>query len=119
MTSAIGSIVYVWRKKGWPLREVVAMWIRAGRSPDLGKIDWLHNEGRTQADEFWATSARREYDEATNWYCVYGCCVVIWGSGKRGNMGGHGPAGCPCDDLDEPRNLARGPIPERTDEGKE
>lgn len=113
MSSAIGSILYIRRKHGWPLREIVAMWVKAGLDRRIGLIDWLHPEGRTQGDNFFSAAARRMYDEATNWYCVEGCCVVIWSQGK--NVGGYGTPGCPCDEMDEPRDLSRGPIPASPD----
>ena len=110
--SAIGCIWYIWRGDRWPLHEVIGMWRAAKRSPNRDTTlatDIFGGEDTTTARFFFAAAARR-YDEATEWYCVNGCCVVIWGHGKRGNMGGYGPAGCSCDDLDDPRDIARGQI---------
>lgn len=108
--SAWSCIWYIWRGDRWPLREVIEMWVAAKRSPKRDRtlaMDLFGGEDTTTARFFSAAAARR-YDEATDWWCVNGCCVVIWG--KRGNMGGYGPAGCPCDELPDPRDLARGPI---------
>lgn len=100
------SIYHVWRRQGWPLREVIDMWREAGEK-DFEGPGFLGFK-RTHASEFFLLAADREYAEATNWYCVNGCCTVTWG--KRGNMGGFGPAGCSCGNLDDPRDIERGPI---------
>lgn len=111
--SGPACIHYIWRNDRWPVREIVQMWRDAGESARLGEIGPLLGEPRDQVSEFFALTAHRRYEEAVDWYCVNGCCVVTWG--RRGNMGGYGPAGCSCDDQDEPRDLARGPIPTSRD----
>ena len=52
---------------------------------------------------FFSLSAHRQYEEAEKYICIYGCCSVLWLNGK--NLGGLGPAGCPCDDMADPRDL--------------
>jgi hypothetical protein len=100
-------IVYVWRNEGWTLRETVDMWRESGRTFKPGGIDFL-GQPRDRVGEFFVLNARRALEASENYACIYGCCTVIWRNGK--NQGGMGPAGCPCDDMDDPRDLARGPL---------
>lgn len=79
---------------------------------------WLTSKGgedsilggeKTRGVDFYSKCAHRSHEEAVHYACVYGTCTVIWHP-KRGNMGGMGRPGCPCDDMDDPRDLERGPL---------
>lgn len=82
--------------------------IDAWRSSEAGGKMFLGFE-RNRAMDFYSKCAERMYDECTNYACVYGQCTVIWHD-KRGNIGGMGVPMCPCEDLDDPRDLERGPL---------
>lgn len=64
-------------------------------------------------EDFVMKAAHRKYEECTTYLCVNGCCSVDWHP-ALGNIGGAGPAGCSCDDLDDPR----GPNPRLLSDGK-
>jgi hypothetical protein len=91
-------ILYARRTYGYSFADLIGYW-------NAAKVLCPSDPGT----EFFAPLAHRSYEESTNWYCVNGCCVVIWDA-KRGNQGGYGPAGCSCDNLNDPRDIARGPI---------
>ena len=87
----------------YPYLVVTDLWYRdwkksnptaAGKAfPFLAKTPW---------DGWYMHLADRAYKQATYYKCVNGTCVVIWHK-TRGNMGGSGPAGCSCDEMDDPR----------------
>lgn len=83
---------------GFPLRDLKVMW---DSSESSDKPGFLGME-TTKAVDFYGKCAERCYDECENYICVYECCTVWWHP-KRGNQGGFGPAGCPCDNLKDPR----------------
>lgn len=82
--------------------------IRAWRDAEAGTDSVLGGE-KDKAEDFFYRCAHRSNEEVIEYQCVNGCCVVLWHP-KRGNTGGYGPAGCSCDDLDDPRDLERGPL---------
>lgn len=69
---------------------------------------WTPESVQAMADEasdvmsLATAAAHRKYGECERYLCVEGCCVVEWHP-HLGNTGGMGPAGCPCDRLDDPR----------------
>lgn len=97
-----GSILYVRRHYGWPLRECIEMWKQAERDYLPGATGFL-GYPQDVTDIFFSMNANRQYEEAEKYTCVYGCCSVLWLNGQ--NLGGFGPAGCPCDDMADPRDL--------------
>lgn len=69
--------------------------------------EWGYEE--TKTGNFYYRLAHRSSEESVQYDCVYGTCTVIWHP-KQGNKGGMGRPGCPCDDMDDPRDLERGPL---------
>ncbi|QWY84031.1 hypothetical protein SEA_A3WALLY_224 [Microbacterium phage A3Wally] len=69
--------------------------------------EWGYEE--TKIGSFYYQLAVRADEESTYYACVYGCCTVIWHP-KHGNKGGAGRPGCPCQNMDDPRDLERGPL---------
>lgn len=77
---------------------------------DYGYLEWLsEDEFRRMWDEvsgdhreFIRAVVRCKNDECVAYRCVNGCCVVLWHP-HFGNTGGMGPAGCSCDDMEDPR----------------
>src|SRR5690606_28850229 len=57
-------------------------------------------------ETFFATVARRMCDECGTSVSGEGCCSVRWHP-DRGNGGGAGPADCPCQELDDPRDVTK------------
>lgn len=51
--------------------------------------------------EFYAQLEDDRLTTADYYACAEGSCTVIWHNGR--NIGGMGPAGCPCEHLDDPR----------------
>lgn len=91
---------YARRQYGYPWLYLVRTW-RAARP--TGRKSVLGRElGRL--DEFFAALIERSHVEARLYTCVNGSCSVIWHP-RRGNLGGGGPAGCSCDELEDPRDL--------------
>lgn len=85
-------------------------WIlQAYRSAEASEESTVLGSPVTRAVDFFSKCARRADDESVLYRCVFNACTVQFHP-KRGVTGGWGRAGCPCDDLDEPRDLERGPI---------
>lgn len=100
-------IFYAKREYGYSLRSLWAVW-RVSKAEDRP----LFSDSRfphTRTVDFFSRVAGRAHDDSEIYQCVNGCCTVIWHP-KRGNTGGMGPAGCSCDDLQDPRDLVRGMI---------
>lgn len=101
-----GCLLHARREYGYSWRELVSAWRRAKARPDESVLGLFP---RSKAVEFYSALARRSHDEAVTYRCIEGCCSVWWHP-FRGNLGGAGPAGCPCDERDDPRDLSLGPI---------
>lgn len=69
-------------------------WSKESRRTFLGTEE-------TRVEAFFYDLAGFNYDRAEKYRCVEGCCLVEWLDGR--NQGGFGPAGCPCDALEDPR----------------
>lgn len=98
-------VIYAHRRYpfGW-------LWlINAYRKAEDTGVDTILGFPKDKAVEFFSACAGRAHDESEQYRCVYGTCTVIWHP-KMGNRGGMGRPGCPCDDMDDPRDLKRGPI---------
>ncbi len=98
---------YVRRSYGWSFPVVRELWAKAEReySPTSHRAAGLLRElgfKQTVSDQFFQLAAGKMNDESDAYYCINGCCVVLWHP-VRGNHGGWGPAGCSCDNLDDPR----------------
>jgi len=102
----VTSVIYLRRKYGIPARDLLKAWL-AARGAEAKDDFWGFPRGPIEAMFLYA--ADRMYDECVTYRCVNGCCSVLWHP-RRGNVGGAGPVGCGCDDLDEPRDLAFGPV---------
>ena len=96
-------IFYAKREYGYSLRSLAKIWkvSRAEDSSIFGKFP------RTRTLDFFSRVADRAHKDSDIYQCIYGTCTIIWHP-KRGNTGGMGPAGCPCDDMSEPRDLITG-----------
>lgn len=62
-----------------------------------------------KVDDFMDKVIQRDHESNVNYRCIFGTCTVIWHP-KRGYIGGFGAAGCQCDDMEDPRDLQKGPI---------
>lgn len=101
------SIFYARKHYAYPWHELTSMWLVAKTME--GSRDTILGDKLTQVGAFFMLLAERQYEESQNYACVYGRCIVIWHP-RKGNLGGVGRPGCPCDDMKEPRDLVRGPI---------
>lgn len=99
ITRKWGCILHGKRHYGFPVRDLISMWAEAKDA--VKRPDPIFGDTMTDAAEFFSRCAHRRDEEADNYRCVYGTCVVIWHQGK--NIGGYGRAGCPCDNMDDPR----------------
>jgi len=95
-----------WGRKyyGYSWLWLIKAWITAKPGKDR-----LFGGVQDKTGNFFEKLAHRSHEEATLYACVYGTCTVIWHP-TRGNMGGGGRPGCPCDDMEDPRDLNRGPL---------
>jgi hypothetical protein len=101
------SIVYLHRHYGYTYPELREMYRESVAAYKPGRKNFFGFEDKDVTGMYEAC-ADRQYDEADKYVCVEGCCTVLWHNGR--NIGGGGPAGCPCDNLRDPRDLARGVI---------
>lgn len=84
-------------------------WLFKAWRNSTGGQDKVFGGTKTRTEDFYSQCAHRSYEECVLYACVFGTCTVLWHP-TRGNVGGAGRPGCPCDDMDEPRDLERGPI---------
>lgn len=110
------SIYYAHKADGFPYRELVSMWNSSvleaqvnGYKSTGGFLGKLLERDYPETSTFFRKVAHLMHERADTYRCVYGCCSVIWFNGH--NKGGGGPAGCPCDDMKDPRDLEYGPLP--------
>lgn len=101
-----GYLEYVARVYGFSFVECRELWNEAeqtfrDRTQTNELVRDLGFKNRV-SDQFFFLAASKMNDESEQYYCVNGCCIVLWHP-KRGNHGGFGPAGCSCDELDDPR----------------
>lgn len=94
-------IVYARREFRYPWGYLIRTWMQVRATGRKG----VFGQELTRMDEFFAVIIDREHAEARIYTCVYGACSVIWHP-LRGNLGGGGRPGCPCEALDDPRDLA-------------
>lgn len=108
----ISCVIYAKRHYPYSWRTLLGDWKAA--SGEVGTRCSIVGDEITQADAFFARLAERRFDESVQYACIYGCCTVIWHP-TQGNTGGMGRPGCPCENMDDPRDLQRGPILSRGD----
>jgi hypothetical protein len=101
------SVIYLHRTYGYSYRELVQMTVQAKREFDPNKRDEFF-EASNANEQLFMISARKQMDESDQYACVNGCCTIIWSRGKY--AGGMGRTGCPCDEMDDPRDLLRGKL---------
>lgn len=98
-------IFYGRRHYGFEWSWLVKTWINA----EGGKERLAFPGIQTKAENFFQQLAHRASEEEVPYACVYGTCTVLWHP-TRGNTGGWGRVNCPCDNMDDPRDLERGPL---------
>lgn len=98
------SIFYARRHYGFEWSWLIKTWFAA-----KGGKDRVFGGVQSKTENFFQQLAHRSSEEEVPYACVYGTCTVLWHP-KRGNTGGIGRPGCPCDDMDDPRDLERGPL---------
>lgn len=101
------SIAYLHRNYRFPVRDLLVMYRQSVAEWVPGSENFL-GFAENDVSGLYERCAHRRYEEAERYVCIEGCCTVLWHNGR--NIGGAGPAGCPCDLLDDPRDLTRGPL---------
>lgn len=96
-------VVYAKSAYGYSWRDLIRTW---RESSDQSRESFLGMPIDRGVD-FFSRLADRQGEECTTYTCVYGCCWIEWHP-KKGNLGGGGPAGCPCDGMDDPRDMSTG-----------
>lgn len=100
-------IFYARKQFGFEWSWLIKQWIESKPGGD----EWLWGKTKKKTDDYFARLIDRDSEEnRVRYVCVNGCCVIIWHTKKNYNMGGGGPAGCSCEDMDDPRDLERGPL---------
>lgn len=101
------SVVWARREFGFEWRWLIKAWIDS----EAGGYSILRQRPKNKQEVFMDKLIERDYElNRTEYMCVNGCCVVVWHEKKQRNTGGYGPAGCSCQELDDPRDLRKGPI---------
>lgn len=100
-------IFYARKQFGFEWSWLIREWIKS----KPGKQSVIRGNNLSKVDDFFDRLIERDIEENRVQYaCVNGCCVVIWHTKKNYSTGGFGPTGCSCEDLDDPRDLERGPL---------
>lgn len=104
-------IIYAWRNRYGSLWALTKLYIQ---TKPRTEPDWLEQQLGLEPDKskqatFLHNVVKMKNEENVRYRCVYGTCVVFWHP-RRGNQGGGGAPGCPCQEMDDPRDLKRGPL---------
>lgn len=99
------SIIYVRRRYGFEWRWLIKTWRESTGGQERHFVGGYTNK----TEDFFSRCIDRDSEECVTYSCIYGTCAVIWHP-KRGNTGGWGRPGCLCDNMEDPRDLERGPI---------
>ena len=92
------AVLDMWFEERHPLKDLIQLWRDSEASEEKDFLGYPISK----ATDFYTKCAERQYDECVSYVCAYGCCTVWWHP-RQGNIGGMGPAGCPCDNLKDPR----------------
>lgn len=99
-------IFYMRKQYGFGLPWLTGQWIKS--KPGEYRV---FGGQKTKVNDFVDRVIDRDVRENRVQYaCVNGCCTIIWHIKKNIDVGGAGPAGCSCENLDDPRDLVRGPL---------
>lgn len=96
------------KRYGFSYPDLWALWSKAKREFTPGRKEFITKKEKTVTNDFFQLVAARSYREAEEYICVNGCCIILWRNGSE--TASYGPAGCTCQNLQDPRDLRKGAL---------